>query len=123
MTLWDVHMNRSPIDGKIILVKHTDGTAIGLNTPKSTIENERNTIVIQRADGILVGMVQIAARWVDRCIVSMNEGDEVKRGQIIGKIRWGSQLDMIIPRNSEIMVREGEQVHAGSTIIARFISK
>jgi phosphatidylserine decarboxylase len=123
MTLWDVHMNRSPIDGKIILVKHTDGTAIGLNTPKSTIENERNTIVIQRADGILVGMVQIAARWVDRCIVSMNEGDEVKRGQIIGKIRWGSQLDMIIPRNSEILVREGEQVHAGSTIIAKFLGK
>lgn len=120
MTLFDVHMNRAPIDGKIILVKHTDGTAIGLNTPKSTIENERNTIVIQRNDGVLVGMVQIAARWVDRCIVSMKEGDEVKRGQIIGKIRWGSQLDMIIPRNCYIMIREGDQVHAGSTIIAKY---
>ncbi|MEZ5084597.1 MAG: phosphatidylserine decarboxylase [Bacteroidales bacterium] len=120
MTLWDVHMNRAPIDGKITLVKHTPGTAIGLNTPKSTIENERNTIVIEREDGLMAGIVQIAARWVDRCIVSMNEGDEVKRGQIIGKIRWGSQLDMIIPRNCEIMVREGEQVHAGSTIIAKY---
>jgi phosphatidylserine decarboxylase len=121
MTLFDVHMNRAPIDGKIILVKHTDGTAIGLNTPVSTIQNERNTVVIQREDGVMTGIVQIAARWVDRCIVSMSEGDEVKRGQIIGKIRWGSQLDMIIPRNSEILVREGEQVHAGSTIIAKYL--
>jgi phosphatidylserine decarboxylase len=123
MTLWDVHMNRAPIDGKIILVKHTEGTAIGLNTPVSTIQNERNTVVIQREDGVMAGIVQIAARWVDRCIVSMKEGDVVKRGQIIGKIRWGSQLDMIIPRNCHILVREGEQVHAGSTIIARIISE
>ena len=123
MTLFDVHMNRAPIDGKITLVKHTDGTAIGLNTPISTIQNERNTVVIEREDGIMVGFVQIAARWVDRCIVSMNEGDVVKRGQIVGKIRWGSQMDMIIPRNSHIMVREGEQVHAGSTIIAKYLGE
>jgi len=121
MTLFDVHMNRSPIDGDVILVKHTSGTAIGLNTPISTIQNERNTLAIKRDDGILVGVVQIAARWVDRCIVSIKEGEKVKRGQIIGKIRWGSQLDMIIPRNSEIYVREGEQVYGGSTIIARYL--
>jgi phosphatidylserine decarboxylase len=123
MTLFDVHLNRAPIDGKITLVKHTDGTAIGLNTPKSTIENERNTIVIEREDGLIAGMVQIAARWVDRCIVSSCVGEEVKRGQVIGKIRWGSQLDMIIPRNCEILVREGEQVYAGSTIIAKYLGE
>ena len=121
MTLFDVHMNRAPIDGIIKLVKHTDGTAIGLNTPSSTITNERNTVVIEREDGVMAGIVQIAARGVNRCIVTVNEGDQVKRGQIIGKIRWGSQLDMIIPRNSEIFVREGEQVHAGSTIIAKYL--
>lgn len=121
MTLFDVHMNRAPIDGEIILVKHTDGTAIGLNTPSSTITNERNTVVIKRDDGVMVGIVQIAARWVDRCIVSSGVGEKVTRGQVIGKIRWGSQLDMIIPRNSHIMVREGEQVYAGSTIIARYV--
>jgi phosphatidylserine decarboxylase len=121
MTLFDVHINRSPIDGQIILVKHTSGTAIGLNTPVSTIENERNTLVIKRNDGIMTGIVQIAARWVDRCILSASEGENVKKGQIIGKIRWGSQLDMIIPRNSMILVREGEQVFGGSTIIARYL--
>lgn len=121
MTLFDVHMNRAPVDGKIMLVKHTDGTAIGLNTPISTIQNERNTVVIKRSDGVKAGIVQIAARGVNRCIITVKEGDQVSRGEIIGKIRWGSQLDMIIPRNSEIFVREGEQVYAGKTIIAKYL--
>jgi len=119
MTLFDVHMNRSPLDGKITFIKHTPGTAIGLNTPSSTVTNERNTVIIERADGIKTGIVQIAARGVRRCIVTANVGDPVKRGEIIGKIRWGSQLDMILPRNSEILVREGEQVYAGRTVIAK----
>jgi phosphatidylserine decarboxylase len=58
---------------------------------------------------------------VNRCIVSASEGDRVSRGEIIGKIRWGSQLDMIIPRNCEIKVREGEQVYAGKTVIGRLL--
>ncbi len=121
MTLFDVHMNRAPIDGKITFIKHTQGTAIGLNTPVSNITNERNTVVIERPDGIMAGIVQIAARGVRRCIITSKEGDAVQRGQIIGKIRWGSQLDMIFPRNCEIRVREGEQVYAGSTVIARYL--
>lgn len=122
MTLFDVHMNRAPIDGEITFFKHTAGTAIGLNTPVSTITNERNTVVISRDDGVIVGIVQIAARGVRRCIITSQVGDRIIRGQIIGKIRWGSQMDMIIPRNSEILVREGEQVFAGSTIIARLLN-
>lgn len=121
MTLFDVHMNRSPIDGKITFISHTPGTAIGLNTPSSTVTNERNTVVIDREDGVRTGIVQIAARGVKRCIITANVGDKVSRGEIIGKIRWGSQLDMIIPRNCEILVREGEQVYAGKTIIAKLI--
>jgi phosphatidylserine decarboxylase len=93
---------------------------LGLNTPVSTIRNERNTVVIERNDGVMAGVVQIAAKRVDRCIITKNEGDQVKRGEIIGKIRWGSQLDMIIPRDSRVMVREGEWVKAGSTIIAKY---
>lgn len=122
MTLFDVHFNRAPIDGKVILVKHSPGTSIGLNIPESTLTNERNTTVFQRADGIKAGVVQIAARGVNRCIVMSKEGDLLSRGQIFGKIRWGSQSDLIIPRNCEIMVREGDQVFGGSTIIAKLLS-
>ena len=123
ITLFDVHMNRAPIDGKVILVKHTPGTSIGLNTPESTLTNERNTTVFEREDGIKAGVVQIAARGVNRCIVMPKVGEIVERGGIFGKIRWGSQADLIIPRNCEILVREGEQVHAGSTIIAKLLDQ
>ena len=121
MTLFDVHYNRAPIEGEVIMVKHTPGTAIGLNTPESTLTNERNTTVIKRNDGIVAGVVQIAARGVRRCIVMSEEGQVLQKGEIFGKIRFGSQADLIIPRNSEILVREGEQVYAGSTIIARLL--
>lgn len=121
MTLFDVHMNRAPISGKVILVKHTPGQFLGLNTPESTIVNERNTIVIQREDGIMTAVVQIAARHIRRCIISVKEGEIVAHGSIIGRIRWGSQADLIIPRNCEIMVREGEQVYAGKTVIAKLL--
>jgi len=121
MTLFDVHMNRAPISGKVILVKHTPGEYLGLNKPESTILNERNTIVIQREDGIMAAVVQIAARYVRRCIVSVSEGETVAHGSIIGRIRWGSQADLIIPRNCDIMVREGQQVYAGETVIARLM--
>jgi phosphatidylserine decarboxylase len=122
MTLFDVHYNRAPVGGKIIMVKHTPGTSIGLNTPESTLTNERNTTVFKREDGVIAGVVQIAARGVNRCIVMSKEGEFLARGQIFGKIRWGSQADLIIPRNCEIFVREGEQVFAGSTIIARLLT-
>jgi phosphatidylserine decarboxylase len=121
MTLFDVHYNRAPIDGKVIMVKHTPGTSIGLNTPESTLTNERNTIVFERKDGIKAGVVQIAARGVKRCIVMSKEGDTLFRGDVFGKIRWGSQADLVIPRNCEILVREGEQVYAGSTIIGKLL--
>jgi len=68
----------------------------------------------------MVGVVQIAARGVNRCIVMSEVGTKLNRGEIFGKIRWGSQADLIIPRNCEIMVREGEQVYAGKTIIAKY---
>lgn len=121
MTLFDVHMNRAPVGGKVILVKHTPGEYLGLNKPESTIVNERNTIVIQREDGVLVAVVQIAARYIRRCIISVNEGAYVDHGSIIGRIRWGSQADLIIPRNCDIMVREGEQVYAGETVIGKLL--
>lgn len=123
ITLFDVHYNRAPIDGELILIQHTPGTSIGLNTPESTLTNERMTSVIKRNDGIMAGVVQIAARGVNRCIVLNEKGETLNRGQIFGKIRWGSQTDLVIPRNCEILVREGEQVYAGQTIIGKYLGK
>jgi len=118
MTLFDVHINRSPVNGKVLLVKHTDGDALGLRSPESTFINERNTIVIEGTDSQLYGVIQIAARGVRRCITSVVENEKVVQGQVIGKIRFGSQVDLILPRDYVIEVREGDQVHAGLSVIA-----
>ena len=118
MTLFDVHINRSPVEGKTVLIQHTDGDALGLRNPDSPFVNERNTVVIEDKRGRLFGVIQIAARGVRRCIVSVENNTYVKQGQIIGKIRFGSQVDMIFPRDYVVQVREGDQVHAGTSVIA-----
>jgi len=118
MTLFDVHYNRAPVGGKIILLKHTDGQAMGLRNPESTFANERNTFIIEDKNKNLFGIIQIAARGVRRCIALVKENDDVSQGDIIGKIRFGSQVDMIFPRNYTVLVREGDQVYAGISIIA-----
>ncbi|MCE1189600.1 MAG: phosphatidylserine decarboxylase [Ignavibacteria bacterium] len=122
MTLFDVHINRAPMAGKVVLAQRTAGLYLGLKDSHSTLNNERNTIVIEK-NNIKVGVVQIAARFVKNCIMSVAEGAEVKQGGVIGKIRVGSQADLIIPRNCDILVREGDQVFAGITPIAKLISE
>jgi phosphatidylserine decarboxylase len=119
MTLFDVHYNRTPVDGKVKLIQHTDGVALGLRNPDSTFINERNTFVIEDDDKNLFGVIQIAARGVRRCIATVNEKDQVKQGGIIGKIRFGSQVDLIVPRSYIVQVREGDQVYAGTSLIAK----
>ena len=118
MTLFDVHYNRTPVEGTIRLIHHTDGPALGLRNPESTFINERNTFVIENENHGLFGVVQIAARGVSRCISMVNEGDEIKQGEMIGKIRFGSQVDIVLPRKFTIKVREGDQVYAGKSVIA-----
>lgn len=118
MTLFDVHYNRAPVMGSVELVKHTDGLALGLRNPDSTFVNERNTIVFKDHKNRLFGVIQIAAKGVRRCIATINVGDQVEQGQIIGKIRFGSQVDLILPRSYSIHVREGDQVYAGKSILA-----
>lgn len=118
MTLFDVHYNRAPVSGTVKLIQHTDGVALGLRNPESTFVNERNTFVIEDEGMNLIGVIQIAARGVRRCIVTVNATSDITQGQIIGKIRFGSQVDLIIPRSCVISVREGDQVYAGTSVIA-----
>ncbi len=80
--------------------------------------DERNTFIIEDKNKNLFGIIQIAARGVRRCIALVKENDDVSQGDIIGKIRFGSQVDMIFPRNYTVLVREGDQVYAGISIIA-----
>jgi len=121
MTYIDVHINRSPIEGRVILVRHIDGKFVSLKRDDAPILNERATIVIDN-ELFKVGVVLIASRLVRRIVSYVREGQMLRIGEKIGKITFGSQADIVLPAlpGLEIDVRQGEQVSAGSSVIGRY---
>jgi phosphatidylserine decarboxylase len=121
MSLLDVHVNRAPITGEVVFAKHTKGELLSLKYSMSESKNERNTIII-RNKRQTVGIVQIASKLIAKVVSYVKEGDTVNMGDRIGKITRGSQVDIILPKKEvKILVKEGEQVYAGKTIIAKFL--
>ena len=118
MTPFDVHKNCAPVNGVIAFSKHTPGSFLSLKDPQSIVRNERHSYVIDQS-GEKFGVVQIASRLVRRIDSYVKAGQEVRRGQWIGMIRFGSQVDLIVPRHYRIEVRVGDQVYAGKTIMAK----
>ena len=121
MNYLDVHVNRAPIGGKIVLIKHIKGLFVSLKKKEAVIQNERMLTVIQNRH-FKVGIVQIASRLVRKIIPYLREGNDVRSGQRIGAIRFGSQVDLILPElpSLSIEVTPGEKVKAGISIMARF---
>lgn len=117
MTPFDVHKNCAPISGKIILNQHFKGKFFSLKDFRSQTENERNTYIIKN-DDMEVGVVQIASRLVRRIDSYVRTGDDVRQGEWIGMIRFGSQVDIILPAGYRAAVSIGEQVYAAQTIIS-----
>ncbi len=117
MTPFDVHKNCAPISGEVIFNRHYNGKFLSLKDEASQGENERNTYVIEN-DDTKVGVVQIASRLVRRIDTYVKEGQEVEKGEWIGMIRFGSQVDVIIPPDFSLTVDIGQQVYAVETIIA-----
>ncbi len=118
MTPFDVHKNASPIGGKVILNKHFNGKFLSLKDGQAELENERNTIVIDNGE-FQVGVVQIASKKVRRIETYFKEGETIKRGNWFGMIKFGSQVDVIIPATYQVELNLKDQVYAGRTIIAK----
>jgi len=119
MTPFDVHKNCAPIEGKVLLNLHTAGKFLSLKNPESLSVNERNTYVIAN-DKISIGVIQIASKRVRRIDTYVKENQIVKKGEWLGMIRFGSQVDLILPVKCKILVNVGQQVYAIKTIIAEF---
>jgi phosphatidylserine decarboxylase len=121
LSFLDVHVNRSPIAGTVALHRRYPGLFASLRQPEMVFENERATMIIER-EGLQVGVVMIASRLVRRIVAYVKEGEVVGVGQRIGMIRFGSQVDVVLPRRHDVVVdvREGDRVKAGETIVARF---
>ena len=121
MSYLDVHVNRAPIAGETTLVKHIHGHFISLKHPEAVFQNERVATIIESPD-LSIGIIQIASRLVRNIIPFVEPGEEVFLGQRIGKIRFGSQVDLIIPENPKlrILVKPGDKLKAGITAIASY---
>ncbi|MHC1632009.1 MAG: phosphatidylserine decarboxylase [Methanotrichaceae archaeon] len=112
----NVHVNRSPIDGKVRFVKHKDGG----HAPAfhgSSHNNEQNQIVLDTPDGE-VKLCQITGALVRRIVCYVKPGDLVERGERIGMIRFGSRVEFTIPVGYKLIVNKGSRVKAGETVVA-----
>ena len=116
MNVHNVHVNRAPISGKILSVKHVSGGYLPAYR-KDSERNERMYIEMETDIG-RVTVVQIAGVLVRRIVTYVKEGDEVEKGQRIGMIRFGSRVDTIMPAGVKVIVNEGDGVKAGETVIA-----
>lgn len=118
MDLSDVHVNRAPIAGRVHLIERVHGTFGSLRKPEMVQSNERVTTVIGTED-LQIAIVQIASRLVRRIATFVSEGDELRLGQRIGVIRFGSQVDLLLPAGNRIRlaVEVGDRLVAGRTIV------
>ncbi|MCL5291401.1 MAG: phosphatidylserine decarboxylase [Actinobacteria bacterium] len=121
MNLFDVHVNRAPVAGRVVLLKPIRGSFSSLRDPAAVFRNERFTTLIDNGD-FSVAVVQIASRLVRKIVSYLEEGQMVDLGQRIGVIRFGSQVDLIIPdlESLSISVKPGDKVFAGRSEIARY---
>ncbi|HUP59702.1 MAG TPA: phosphatidylserine decarboxylase family protein [Thermoanaerobaculia bacterium] len=118
MSVFDVHVNRAPITGKIIHYRYNPGKKIPAMSHKSSAENEQNLVVMTDHRGATLAFKQIAGLLARRIVFDRKEGDEVARGERVGMIKFGSRVDNFFPPNAKILVKVGDKVKVGLTIIA-----
>jgi phosphatidylserine decarboxylase len=119
MSLFDCHVNRAPIAGRIAKIVYKPGLFLNADLDKASEDNERNGFVIETVAGRL-GVVQIAGLIARRIVCFVEIGDRVGVGDRIGMIRFGSRVDVYLPANARPLVGEGARAVAGETILADF---
>jgi len=119
MSVFDVHVNRTPIQGIIRRVVYISGKFLNADLDKASEENERQHLVVEGKDGRLIGFTQIAGLVARRIVAFVKEGDMVAPGQRIGLIRFGSRVDVFLPADTICQVILGQRTVAGETIIGR----
>jgi len=118
MSVFDVHINRTPIGGTIKRVVYIPGKFLNADHDRASEENERQHFLVERSDGVEIGFTQIAGLIARRIIPFVKAGDMVAGGQRIGLIRFGSRVDIYLPEGTEPRVIMGQRVLAGETVLA-----
>jgi phosphatidylserine decarboxylase len=119
MNVFNVHSNRSPVDGTVRQRWYHAGSFVNAALDKASLENERNALWLRTRSGEDVVCVQIAGLVARRILCYVGEGAELERGQRYGFIRFGSRLDVYLPLDAEVKAALGDKVHAAESILAR----
>jgi phosphatidylserine decarboxylase len=118
LAIWNVHVNRSPEAGTITVMDYRPGKFLAAMRARASFENEQNVISLSTAAGEIV-FKQIAGLIARRVVCWKKPGDIVQRGERIGLVRFGSRVDMWVPSGTEILVKVGDNVKGGSSVLAR----
>ena len=118
MNVFNVHSNRSPVDGTVQQIWYFPGKFVNADLDKASTENERNAVWLKTADGTDITAVQVAGLIARRILCYVKAGDVLARGQRYGFIRFGSRLDVYLPLDARVKVSIGDKVSATTTILA-----
>jgi phosphatidylserine decarboxylase len=118
MNVFNVHSNRSPVDGEVRQAWYAAGSFVNAALDKASVENERNALWLRADAGQDVTCVQIAGLIARRILCYVKAGDHLKRGDRFGFIRFGSRVDLYLPLEARVRVELGQKVSAGSTVVA-----
>src|SRR5882724_847358 len=118
LSIFDVHTNRAPIDGRIVYCQHREGLCLDARRPDCSEKNEAMTWAFQNPRATIV-VRQLTGAIARRIVAWAKIGDELKKGERFGMIRFGSRTELYLPLNAEVFVKVGDHVLGGSTIIAR----
>ena len=122
LSVLDVHVNRAPAAGRIRRIAYHPGAFLNAAMDKASEENERNAILLELADGRTIAVVQIAGLIARRIVCEVREGQDVRAGERIGLIRFGSRVDLYLPERASPLVSVGQRMVAGETVVADLAS-
>jgi phosphatidylserine decarboxylase len=118
LSIFDVHTNRAPIDGRVIYRQHHEGLCLDARDPECPQKNEAMTWAFQNPRHTIV-VRQLTGAIARRIVAWANVGDELKKGERFGMIRFGSRTELYLPLDAKVLVKTGDHVFGGSTVIAR----
>jgi phosphatidylserine decarboxylase len=118
LSLLDAHVQRAPLGGEVVAVKHRPGLFGSADLAAASADNERNSVLIRSPEGAEVIAVQIAGLLARRIVCNVEPGDKIGLGDTYGLIRYGSRLDTYLPVGSKILVGVGQRSLAGETVLA-----
>ena len=118
MNVFDVHVNRSPLDATVRRITYVPGLFVNADLDKASLDNERQAVTLERANGQLLGVVQIAGLVARRIVKFVNDGDHLSAGQRFGLIRFGSRVDVYLPPGVKSFACVGQKAVAGETVLA-----